>query len=107
MTSPEIKEKINPGLSAVLSFIFSGLGQLYNGQIAKGLRIMTFSTVGTIFLIIGAIHIAIFLTASELYSLLLGGIIFALGVIITSVIGVYNIYDAYNTAKNKLEGNNE
>lgn len=26
----------NPGLAAVLSFFFMGLGQIYNGQIAKG-----------------------------------------------------------------------
>jgi TM2 domain-containing membrane protein YozV len=26
----------NPGLAAVLSFFISGLGQIYNGQIAKG-----------------------------------------------------------------------
>ena len=27
----------NPGLAAVLSFFFMGLGQIYNGQIAKGI----------------------------------------------------------------------
>jgi len=30
----------NPGLAAVLSFFFAGLGQIYNGQIGKGLGIM-------------------------------------------------------------------
>ena len=27
----------NPGLAAVLSFFYMGLGQIYNGQIAKGI----------------------------------------------------------------------
>jgi len=27
----------NPGVAAVLSFFFSGLGQIYNGQILKGI----------------------------------------------------------------------
>ena len=34
----EIRTRIkDPGLAAVLSFFFSGLGQIYNGQILKGL----------------------------------------------------------------------
>jgi len=65
----------SPGLAAVLSFLFIGLGQIYNGQIGKGLLfivagiILTF----TVFIIIGIIFLPIF--------------------------WVYNIYDAYNTAK--------
>ena len=31
---------INPGVSAVLSFVFTGLGQIYNGRIGKGLFLM-------------------------------------------------------------------
>ncbi len=27
----------NPGLAAVLSFFYTGLGQIYNGQIGKGI----------------------------------------------------------------------
>lgn len=30
----------SPGLAAFLSFIFVGLGQLYNGQIGKGILVM-------------------------------------------------------------------
>jgi TM2 domain-containing membrane protein YozV len=29
--------KKNPGLAAVLSFFFAGLGQIYNGEIGKGI----------------------------------------------------------------------
>ena len=39
----------NAGLAAVLSFFYAGLGQIYNGQIAKGI----------IFIIIQAVNIAL------------------------------------------------
>lgn len=35
--SNDILEKINTGLATVLSGVFIGLGQLYNGQIEKGI----------------------------------------------------------------------
>lgn len=65
----------NPGLAAVFSFLFVGLGQIYNGQIGKGIVffiagiILTF----TLFIMIGFILLPLF--------------------------WIYNIYDAYNTAK--------
>ena len=34
--SPPVFYK-NPGLAAVLSFFYMGLGQIYNGQISKGI----------------------------------------------------------------------
>ena len=50
------EEKPNrPGTAAVLSFIFNGLGQLYNGEIAKGLLIIFFSSISLLVLIAGAI----------------------------------------------------
>lgn len=63
------------GISAVLSYVYPGLGQIYNGQIGKGI----------IFLIIGVILILTMF-------LLIGFILYPL-------FWVYNIYDAYNTAK--------
>jgi len=38
----EGKAKRNPGLAIVLSFFFCGLGQLYNGQILKGILYLFF-----------------------------------------------------------------
>jgi TM2 domain-containing membrane protein YozV len=32
--------KKNPGVATILSFFWPGLGQVYNGQIAKGIGIM-------------------------------------------------------------------
>jgi len=68
-------ERKNEGLAAVLSFLFVGLGQIYNGEIGKGIM----------FIIFGAIAIFTML--------------FLIGFIIYPVFWIYNIYDAYNTAK--------
>jgi len=43
--SDEILKKINTGLATVLSAIFPGLGQFYNGKIIKG---FIFSIIGII-----------------------------------------------------------
>ena len=65
----------NPGVAAVLSAVFVGLGQIYNGEIAKGLMFMVayFISIILVFLIIG------FIT--------------------TPLLWIYGIYDAYDTAK--------
>jgi TM2 domain-containing membrane protein YozV len=65
----------NPGIAAVLSFLFTGLGQIYNGQLAKG---FAFIVLGVIFLVT---------------------IILLIGFILYPVFWIYNIYDAYSTAK--------
>jgi TM2 domain-containing membrane protein YozV len=45
----------NPGISAVLSFFFPGLGQIYNGQIGFGLLfVISFViSIGLCFVVIG------------------------------------------------------
>jgi TM2 domain-containing membrane protein YozV len=65
----------NPGVAAVLSFFFTGLGQIYNGQIAKGLA----------FMVCGFI--------SCLMMLLL------IGFITTPILWIWGIVDAYKTAE--------
>lgn len=72
---PVITERKNEGIAAVLSFIFTGLGQIYNGQIGKGIM----------FIIAGAICVLL--------------MIILIGFLLYFVLWVYNIYDAYNTAK--------
>ena len=68
-------EKKNPGLAAILSFFFTGLGQIYNGQIGKGI-------------IFGIIGFILALT-----------ILIGIGLFLYPLFWVYNLYDAYNTAK--------
>ena len=45
----------NPGIAAVLCFFYAGLGQIYNGQIAKGIAFMVIQTINLLlmFVIIG------------------------------------------------------
>ena len=65
----------NPTLALVLSFFFSGLGQIYNGDTLKGVAIY-------------------FGTLSGAFLFIVPGII----------VWIYGIYDAYTTAKKMNEG---
>jgi len=65
----------NPGLAAVLSFFYMGLGQIYNGQIAKGI------------LFIVAFSISLFL------------MILVIGFVTTPILFIYGIWDAYKSAE--------
>ena len=67
---PRPKEEKSPGMAAVLSFLFGGSGQVYNGDLAKGLAILLGQFFGTLFFIIPGI-----------------------------IIWVFAIYDAYSTSK--------
>lgn len=68
-------QKKNPGLAAVASFFFAGLGQVYNGQIGKG------------FLLIGIQIINVFL------------MLIVIGFITYPIVWAYGVYDAYKTAE--------
>jgi TM2 domain-containing membrane protein YozV len=65
----------NPGLAAVLSFFYMGLGQIYNGQIAKGIA---------------------FIIAYSISWLL---IVVLVGMITTPILFIYGMYDAYRSAE--------
>ena len=67
----------NPGLAAILSFLIVGAGQIYNGQIAKGLLFMVIQVVNFILII------CTFFLWTPVYL----------------VMFVYVICDAYNVAK--------
>jgi TM2 domain-containing membrane protein YozV len=74
----------NPGLAAVLSFLVCGLGQIYNGQIVKGIGLFV---------------------AAGISGLLCTVVI---GFILLPAVWLYGIYDAYKTAEriNKGAGEN-
>ena len=38
----------NPGVAAVCSFFFTGLGQIYNGELFKGIILMVIQVVGRV-----------------------------------------------------------
>jgi TM2 domain-containing membrane protein YozV len=65
----------NPGLAAVLSFFWMGLGQIYNGQIGKGILFMVMYG----------------------FSFLLMFIL--IGFITTPIMFIYGIWDAYSSAE--------
>ncbi len=64
----------NPGIAAVLSFFWCGLGQIYNGQIAKGIVMLAAYT-------ISAALIWVFI-----------------GLITTPILWIWGMVDAYKTA---------
>jgi len=65
----------NPSIASVLSFFFMGLGQIYNGQIGKGV----------LFIILYAISVML--------------IFVVIGLITTPVLWVWGIVDANRSAK--------
>ncbi len=65
----------NPGLAAVLSFFWMGLGQIYNGQIAKGIAFIV---------LYGFSFILMFVL---------------IGFITTPLMFIYGIWDAYRSAE--------
>lgn len=71
-TQQQIK---NPGLAAVLSFLFAGLGQIYNGEIGKGILIFIVQIINGLLMMIG------------------------IGFITAPIVGIWSIYDAYKTAQ--------
>jgi len=101
LSEQEIKN--HAGLAAVFSFIFCGLGQLYNGQIRKGLVIIFFSALSILVLVFGSILIA-FWMLGKLASgrvLVSGLLLFLAGLASICVLGIYSILDAYRNAAKK------
>jgi TM2 domain-containing membrane protein YozV len=99
----ENKRAGDPGVAAVLSFFFNGLGQIYNGQITKGLTIMSFSLGGMIIVFAGMSLTGYWLLGRVVMP---GQIFWGLslvfsGLLVIGAFGIYSIFDAYNTALKK------
>jgi TM2 domain-containing membrane protein YozV len=75
------KSEKNPGTAAVLSFLVVGLGQIYNGEIGKGLLFMFIAVI--CFLLISVV----------------------IGLFMLPGFWIFNIFEAYATAK-KMSGEN-
>lgn len=69
------REMKSSGIAVILSFFIPGLGQIYNGQIGKGI----------LFIIIG------FILALSMIVLI--------GFVLYPIFWIYNMYDAYKTAE--------
>jgi len=95
----------HPGIAAICSFIFSGLGQLYNGQIKKGLGIIFLSSLSIILVLLGALLLWQAIINFLLVKIfVLGLILFLLGIILICILGAYSIFDAYDYALKKNNG---
>lgn len=64
----------DPGIAAVLSFFVTGLGQIYNGQIGKGILFMAVQFVNVLLCFV------------------------LIGLITFPLMWIYGIYDAHQTA---------
>ena len=100
----EQNTKSHPGLATVLSFIFNGLGQLYNGQIYKGLIIIFFSAVSMLVLIMGSVLLGFWLLGKVIFlrQLALSLVLFFIGILSICIIGIYSIIDAYQVARRSI-----
>ena len=73
-------EQKSPAIAAILSFIWVGLGQIYNGQLGKGL----------LFIVLQIANCFLFA--------------FVIGLITFPAFWIYGIYDAYTTAEKINKG---
>lgn len=70
-----MQPKKNPGLAAVASFFFAGLGQIYNGDILKGVLLMIVQVINVLLCF------------------------FLVGFLTYPVVWIYGIWDAYKSAE--------
>ncbi|MFH1622490.1 MAG: hypothetical protein ABIA97_05140 [Candidatus Omnitrophota bacterium] len=90
----------HPGIAAVLSFVFSGLGQLYNGQIFKGLVTIFLAAASLLLTVLSAVLIYSWVLHQEILSLLWYGVaLFIISIIAICIIAIYSILDAYKQAQ--------
>ncbi|MDD5347436.1 MAG: hypothetical protein PHT59_02340 [Candidatus Omnitrophica bacterium] len=96
----ETRRRNHPGVAAVLSFFFNGLGQLYNGEILKALLIMALSLACLLVVVISAVLVGFCVLNNMLFSALLakGVVVFVLSTAAVAVLAVYSIIDAYHAA---------
>ncbi|WP_303969390.1 hypothetical protein [Sporosarcina ureae] len=64
-----------PGIAAVLSFFWTGVGQIYNGQILKGILLIILQGINGLLMFVG------------------------IGFITYPIVWIWGMYDAYKTAE--------
>jgi TM2 domain-containing membrane protein YozV len=95
-----MKKKI---VSAILSFVLNGLGQIYNRQIKKGIIFILLSFLCILLIIFGLIllfqNLILYLKGIFKISLLIWGLIlFSLGGFSLCLVSILSILDAYENA---------
>jgi len=94
------RAKTHPGVAAVLSFVFSGVGQLYNGEIKKGMLHISLTTLGLVMVLMGALVLGVYLHFGNLTlkTAVASVLLIVAGGAIICIVGVHSIYDAYKNA---------
>ncbi|MCK4648885.1 hypothetical protein KAT51_05115 [bacterium] len=87
----------DPGLAGICSFLWTGLGQIYNGQINKGLIQMTLSAAGMILVILGVI--LLYFGCLETRVSISGIILLVVGLLGIALLGIHSIRDAKESAQ--------
>jgi hypothetical protein len=88
----------SPGTSAILSFLVPGVGQMYNGQVGKGVGLLLLSS--------GALVVGVAASAQSCnyYSGCSRNTApLAIGLGVSALTWIYSIFDAYGTAKHRNE----
>ena len=70
----------NPGVAAILSFFFTGVGQIYNGDIGKGICLIIIQVINIVLMFV------------------------AIGLLTYPLVWIYGIYDAYERATKINDG---
>lgn len=65
----------HPGIAAVLSFFWTGVGQIYNGQILKGILLIILQGINGLLMFVG------------------------IGLITYPIVWIWGMYDVYKVAK--------
>ncbi|UCD85206.1 MAG: hypothetical protein JSU92_03165 [Deltaproteobacteria bacterium] len=94
-------QKKNPGLATLLSLLWCGLGQIYNGKIVKGLILMSIYLVCVIYFVRCILGV---ISGTEEEVAAKGMIAVILGIIVL-MLWVYGMINAHETAEkiNKTE----
>lgn len=72
-----------PGIAAVLSFFWTGVGQIYNGQILKGILLIILQGINGLLMFVG------------------------IGFITYPIVWIWGMYDAYKTAERMNDQQNQ
>lgn len=94
-----------------LSFLVNGLGQIYNGDIRKGIYFILFSYLSLILIIGGIILIFLWLfnfyweKGTFDYYIIWGIVLISNGAFWAGVISIWSMVDAYKCAKTDEENN--
>ena len=93
----------SPSVPLLFSFVFPGLGQLYNGQILKGLFIIFLSCLSILIVTVASCMILLriigFFISAAFFNYSLGILIF--GLVLMCAVAVYSFVDSYRVAKSR------